>query len=88
LCKKEYCLKCRVLFHKDMSCKEYQVSANPDKNEEAFTEFVKGSKLKQCPWCSFWVERTMGCDHMTCKCGQHFCYKCGGKYGNCECVIK
>lgn len=23
---------------------------------------------------------------MSCRCGYQFCYKCGGKYGECECV--
>lgn len=27
-----------------------------------------------------------GCDHMTCRCKYEFCYKCGGKYRECECV--
>ena len=43
-------------------------------------KFAKGKKFKQCPHCNFWVERTAGCDHMTCRCGKAFCYKCGGKY--------
>jgi len=30
MCKKQYCLKCRVAFHKDMTCKEYQISNNRD----------------------------------------------------------
>ena len=25
---------------------------------------------------------------MSCRCGFQFCYKCGGKYGDCECVKK
>jgi len=32
------------------------------------------------------VERTQGCDHMTCRCGQEFCYRCGGLYGECLCM--
>lgn len=35
--------------------------------------------------CKFWVEKTFGCDHMRCRCGNEFCYKCGGPYGKCEC---
>jgi len=31
-----------------------------------------------CPGCKIPVEKTMGCNHMTCpKCSEHFCYRCG-----------
>lgn len=30
LCKKQYCLNCRVVFHKGQSCKEYQISNTKD----------------------------------------------------------
>ncbi|KAF9229656.1 hypothetical protein BS17DRAFT_771752 [Gyrodon lividus] len=33
-----------------------------------------------CPGCEVRVEKSMGCNHMTCaKCGTHFCYRCGAK---------
>lgn len=33
-----------------------------------------------CPGCHVHVEKSLGCNHMTCsKCGQHFCYRCGAK---------
>jgi hypothetical protein len=56
--------------------------------EVAFQEFVKGAKFKQCPFCKFWVEKTEGCDHMRCRCGKEFCYKCGGVYRACDCRKK
>lgn len=37
--------------------------------------------MKQCPSCKFWVEKNKGCDHMTCRCGYEFCFRCGAKYG-------
>lgn len=37
------------------------------------------SKLCQpCPVCSCLIGRSEGCDHMICKCGTDFCYRCGG----------
>ena len=80
MCKNHYCLNCKVKFHTGQSCKEYQLSHTEDKNEAAFKKFVKGKKYKQCPFCSRWVEKSMGCNHMTCVCKKHFCYKCGGVY--------
>ena len=55
-------------------------------DDKKFFEFAKGAKFKQCPKCKFWVEKSEGCDHMTCKCTFQFCYKCGGVYMKCECM--
>lgn len=33
--------------------------------------------FKICPNCRNAVERNGGCDHMSCRCGKQFCYKCG-----------
>lgn len=48
---------------------------------------MKGAKFKQCPKCKYWVERNQGCPTMSCKCGQKFCYDCGGigcPHGSCS----
>lgn len=86
-CKKHYCLKCRCQYHTGMSCAEYRITNSFDKNDEKFLHFVKGAKFKQCPKCNFWVERNKGCSTMSCKCGQEFCYDCGGTgcpHGSCS----
>ena len=88
MCKKGYCLSCRVEFHAGQTCIEYKRSNTIDASDEAFLKFVKGKKFKTCPHCKHWVEKTQGCDHMRCKCGKEFCYKCGGIYGKCECGNK
>ena len=31
----------------------------------------------RCPKCQHVLERTQGCDHMTCRCGAQFCFVCG-----------
>ncbi len=37
-------------------------------------------RWKHCPGCRHVVERSEGCNHMHCRCGTHFCYKCGAAY--------
>jgi len=37
--------------------------------------------LRECPKCGARVERVSGCNLMTCRCGQHFCWLCGGATG-------
>lgn len=34
---------------------------------------------KECPSCGVMTEKVSGCDHITCKCGAHWCYVCGKK---------
>ena len=77
MCKKSYCLQCKTEWHNDMTCQEYQRTKNKDENDFKFEEYIKGSKLKQCPKCKRWVEKVSGCDHIKCSCGTPFCYRCG-----------
>ena len=84
-CKKNYCLRCKCEYHQNMSCKEYKKIANMGEEDKRFMFLVKGAKFKQCPSCKFWVEKSDGCDHMTCRCKYEFCYVCGGKYKHCKC---
>lgn len=32
---------------------------------------------KDCPGCGVTVEKTGGCNHITCRCGEHWCWTCG-----------
>ena len=46
--------------------------------EEAFRELKEREGYKSCPSCQAVIERTLGCDHMTCSsCRCNFCYVCG-----------
>ncbi|KAI0762769.1 RWD-domain-containing protein [Fomes fomentarius] len=47
--------------------------------ERAFREWVEQKTGTPCPGCDLRVEKHSGCNHMTCKCGQHYCYRCGTK---------
>ncbi|KAL4473480.1 hypothetical protein ABPG74_022344 [Tetrahymena malaccensis] len=68
------CPCCKKIYC--LSCKE---------DDKQFESFVRGKKFKQCSQCRMWVEKSDGCDHMTCRCGNQFCYKCGGPYKQCLC---
>lgn len=48
VCKKHYCMACRVPFHKGQTCKEYQITHTKDANDIKFEKFVKGHKFKMC----------------------------------------
>jgi len=42
------------------------------------TSRVQGGEVKQCPGCSRYVSRIIGCLLMTCECGYRFCWSCMG----------
>ena len=83
LCEKSYCLVCKVgPWHSGVRCEQYQAEHKDDgagdDSDKDFRKFASKQKLKQCPKCKFWVEKSYGCDAMHCRCNLVFCYKCGG----------
>lgn len=77
ICNKEYCMKCKSDWHEKISCEENQKLRNVNELDKEFYKYVKGAMYKQCPFCKMWVEKTVGCNHMRCRCGKDFCYLCG-----------
>lgn len=79
-CHKEYCFM-HSNAHMGMTCKEYE-----RKNKKEFKKnmaVVKDAKI--CPGCGAVVQKSYGCNHMTCICGKEFCYICGADVtGNVE----
>jgi hypothetical protein len=88
ICNKQYCIMCRVEWHEGMTCSEYRELNGYPPEDRLFYKFIKGTPFKQCPKCKFWVEKSEGCDHMTCRCKFQFCYICGGTYQACACMKK
>lgn len=89
-CLKIYCLLCRSKYHKGKTCREFQ-EENKNDVEEDFFKFVKSIKMKKCPKCQTWIEKTEGCNHMICACKHEFCYLCGesitkGIHSNCSLI--
>merc|ERR1712216_459441 len=39
-----------------------------------------GNSCQACPRCLVVVRKEDGCDHMVCRCGTEFCFRCGGPY--------
>lgn len=35
-------------------------------------------KTVACSGCGVHIQKTSGCDHLTCRCGAHTCWRCGG----------
>ncbi|KAJ7783527.1 hypothetical protein DFH07DRAFT_788086 [Mycena maculata] len=49
------------------------------KEEQLNKKWLANSTMA-CPGCSLNIEKSLGCNHMTCaRCKMHFCYRCGCK---------
>jgi len=77
VCKERYCFNCMVKYHDGQTCAEYKINNKFDKNDVKFIDLMKARKFKQCPKCHYWIEKSEGCNSMSCRCGLTFCYGCG-----------
>lgn len=67
-CEKVFCAKCMFPEHPGVC----------DNNEVNF--FENNLHYRQCRKCKNVIERSKGCNHMTCICKHEFCYLCGGDW--------
>ncbi|CAF2049401.1 unnamed protein product [Brassica napus] len=75
-CRGHFCIDCKVPSHTDMSCDEYK-KLHPDPLVDELKSLANDNKWRQCVKCRHMIELSHGCNHMTCRCGYEFCYKCG-----------
>ena len=76
-CDLEWCFKCHAPWHEGLTCKAFRTG---DKQFHQWTEGRVRSvpNCQKCPICRVYIERSDGCNHMTCRrCGTEFCYLCG-----------
>jgi hypothetical protein len=68
-CKKSHCVPHCVGWHKGETCKEYDYRTNKKlrKQEELASKKTIERTTKKCPGCKRSIEKSFGCDHMTCK---------------------
>lgn len=75
-CGQEICFNCGRAFHGRFSSCEKQI-------DEKFKEWAKDKELRNCPMCKAHIEKSDGCNHMTCYyCNFQFCWICGGTYSS------
>jgi len=74
-CQASFCFRCGQENHVPSKCIDV----------EAFLPLLSSSELavrklsKPCPGCHAPIEKNDGCNHMTCKCGVHWCWLCAQK---------
>ena len=80
-CERAYCNACFLPadVHRGVNCaraQELYAQSNEATPEEKATLTLMRRNSKPCPRCNNAVEKVDGCNHMTCRCGHHFCWQC------------
>ncbi|KXT13901.1 hypothetical protein AC579_2634 [Pseudocercospora musae] len=79
-----FCQKCRSVTCQ--KCKEAEhFGACASTGFELVRGLARQQKWQQCPDCKRLVEKIDGCNHVLCRCGCDFCYKCGTHLDRCLC---
>ena len=89
--KNVHCPSCFLMFcsacehtHKGMTCEEYRILTDTAEQERLNNQLAAQQGYKRCPRCAILIEKTAGCNHMSCKCGVHICWKCMGVFPSNE----
>ncbi|KAI7313182.1 hypothetical protein KC315_g11767 [Hortaea werneckii] len=80
-CRFKQCLRHKVAWHMGETCEQYEYRSSGAKAraDEAKTEATLMTMSKLCPnkQCGWRIEKTGGCEHMTCRrCRHEFCWQC------------
>ncbi|XP_050215893.1 E3 ubiquitin-protein ligase RSL1-like [Mercurialis annua] len=78
LCKRAFCVKCEAPWHSEISCEKFQ-KLKKKGDDSMLVDLAKRKNWRRCPKCKFYVEKSVGCFYMKCRCGFAFCYKCGAR---------
>ncbi len=77
------CADCATRHARNIPC---DAAARDRAQRESSLVELANRKIKPCPHCKTFIEKNMGCNHMTCKrCKYQFCWTCLARYGTTEC---
>ncbi|QHO22747.1 hypothetical protein S83_037902 [Arachis hypogaea] len=78
-CHRLFCAQCKVAWHGGIKYGEF-MSLNENEREKEdlmVMNLAKDKRWRRCSKCRFYVEKSQGCSHISCRCGHQFCYACG-----------
>ncbi|XP_068335409.1 probable E3 ubiquitin-protein ligase ARI2 [Pyrus communis] len=79
-CALQFCFNCLSEAHSPCSCQIWKLWCQKCQDESETVNYI-AVNTKPCPKCHKLVEKNGGCNLVTCVCGQHFCWLCGGATG-------
>lgn len=79
-CNKRFCILCKEVDHSGYTCEQYKKYGSKLGTFETWLE-IKQDSVKKCPNCNYYIEKTEGCNIMTCcKCKKKFCWLCSHEF--------
>ena len=75
-CFSSICSACDDEAHEGLTCQQRRDQKNPSVQDRLFNGWAD-EHGKRCPECNSVIEKIDGCNHITCRCGAHLCWKCG-----------
>jgi len=82
-CHFTYCFNCKVEWHADITCEQYEQWKKDNGNGGDLFEKWRQKNTKPCPNCKTNIQKNGGCNHMTCtSCKYEFCWLCSEKYNS------
>ncbi|XP_049355455.1 probable E3 ubiquitin-protein ligase ARI2 [Solanum verrucosum] len=79
-CGVQFCFNCLSEAHSPCSCLMWKLWMKKCKNDGKTVTWIS-ENAKHCPKCHNAVEKNGGCNLVRCRCGQPFCWLCGGATG-------
>ena len=72
------CAKCSLELCTGHGCKHgiYHGNTECERSMDEISELAIAADSKRCPGCRSPISKSSGCNHMTCRCGVHFCWVC------------
>jgi len=74
-CLTSICTSCHTTAHDGLTCDDSTYLGS--ESYQAFKKWKEENNVKDCPKCQAPIEKSFGCNHMTCtRCGIHICWFC------------
>ncbi|MED6144888.1 hypothetical protein PIB30_019676 [Stylosanthes scabra] len=84
-CNRKICAACVAVWHDGIRCEEFP-RVIIDNEDRVVMELAVKNNWRRCPYCKLYVEKKpFWCNSILCRCGNFFCYGCGGSRGSCFC---
>mmetsp|Transcript_15349 Transcript_15349/g.27373 ORF Transcript_15349/g.27373 Transcript_15349/m.27373 type:complete len:291 (-) Transcript_15349:101-973(-) len=79
-CQRRTCTHHMCVWHDDCTCDQYDKEESERLRCEEIATLGLLRRTVRCPSCKHGVQKSEGCDLMTCRCGTRFCYICRANY--------